>query len=116
MGNKIEPKLWRDMTDAEKGELLLAHHEGKAIEVFEVSIGDWVKSLDTISYGWNACRIKPELAAPKRKTVTLYGYYDDRFFEWLFDETKTGEETHSITFNTIDGKPDCASIKMEPVE
>jgi len=27
-----EPKLWRDTTDAEKGALLLAHHEGKVIE------------------------------------------------------------------------------------
>jgi len=26
------PKLWRDMTDSEKGALLLAHHEGKVIE------------------------------------------------------------------------------------
>jgi len=27
-----ETPLWRDMTDAEKGALLLAHHEGNVIE------------------------------------------------------------------------------------
>jgi len=34
------PKIWRDMTDAEKGALLLAHHEGKVIERSHTS-GQW---------------------------------------------------------------------------
>jgi len=47
-------KLWRDMTDAEKGALLLAHHEGKVIERSHTG-GQWqgVKYLqwhDDIAY------------------------------------------------------------------
>jgi len=37
-----EPKLWREMTDAEKGALLLAHHEGKVIEYYSPSIQKWI--------------------------------------------------------------------------
>jgi len=44
---KDEPKLWRDMTDAEKGALLLAHHEGKVIE--------WVHPKTKIKIGWDEC-------------------------------------------------------------
>lgn len=35
------PKPWRDLTDAEKGALLLAHHEGKRIEVKHPFYDDW---------------------------------------------------------------------------
>jgi len=98
------PKLWRDMTDAEKGALLLAHHKGKVIEF--ARRGD-------LSAGWNrvaggsgwledyAYRVRPE---PKVETVTLNG--NDIRFSWCL-------KGHRITFNLIDGKPDRASIKME---
>lgn len=101
------PKLWLDMTPEEKGALLLAHHEGKAIELF---IGD---------DGWEACdpywadfvayRVKPE---PVVETVTLYGYNYNKD-QWAFGTTKEYEDTHRITFNVADGKTDCASVKME---
>ena len=88
------PKLWRDMTDAEKGALLLAHHEGRTIE-------RWVDE----SLGWkivppqwrheHAYRVRPE---PKRETVTLYA-----------GDTIIG------TIDMIDGKPDPDSIRMEQV-
>jgi hypothetical protein len=106
------PKLWRDMTDAEKGALLLAHHEGKVIEemvtekTFPVDVsGVWLvwtgefRPKDNIAY-----RIRPE---PKRETVTLIG--DDIRFSWAFNG-------HRITFDLIDGKPNLASIKMEELE
>lgn len=70
------PTLWRDMTDAEKGALLLAHHQGKVIEWNGVSEkkGEWI--------GWDECdedclwdggfdghgfayRIKPEPKKPR---------------------------------------------------
>jgi len=103
------PKLWRDMTDEEKGALLLAHHEGKVIEWNGTSAktGEWT--------GWEACdddclwdgdfdgegfayRIKPE---PVREVerVTIVNA----------DNMKIGYGT----IETVDGKPDCASIKME---
>jgi hypothetical protein len=34
MVSKAEPVVWKDMSDAEKGKLLLAHHNGLAIEYY----------------------------------------------------------------------------------
>jgi len=103
-----EPKLWRDMTDAEKGALLLAHHEGKDIEAWlygdkwKVSPPEWDQH--------NAYRTKPE---PKRETVALYG---SKGALWIFGPRISGAyDTHRITFNLIDGEPDTASIKMETI-
>ena len=93
--------LWRDMTPEEKGALLLAHHEGKVIEVFG---GDgyhdmWHDRLYPSFEDDCAYRIKPE---PKRETLKLYG--------------KNGWYDPAIgTIDLIDGKPDLASIKIEEV-
>lgn len=99
------PKLWRDMTPEEKGALLLAHHEGKTIELF---IGD---------DGWSACspywaddvayRVKPE---PVVETISIYSV---RPCCGLFGPDRDSDDTHRITFDVIDGVPDCASVKME---
>ena len=91
------PKLWRDMTDAEKGALLLAHHEGKVIECWGGS--NWIGKSHG---GWgncNAYRIRPE---PKVETVKLAVYVASEH-----DYRDIG------TINLIDGKHDPASIKME---
>ena len=91
------PKLWRDMTPEEKGALLLAHHEGKAIEMLFCS-GEWV----TVTPQWAtnaAYRIRPE---PKRETHAVRLVND-----------KTGEVLSCGMITLIDGKPDLASIKME---
>jgi hypothetical protein len=105
------PKLWRDMTPEEKGALLLAHHEGKMIETW--FRGAWIGKGHG---GWgkeNAYRIRPE---PKRETVRIEGYVisnDDCVFSNMRDILG---DTHRITFDLIDGKPDCASVKMERIE
>lgn len=100
------PKLWRDMTPQEKGQLFLAHHERKEIEVWLVDEwcrlltlaarqpGSTVNWLDNIAY-----RIKPE---PKKDTVPIYVNYG-RLSGFL----RIG------TVEFIDGKPDPSSIKME---
>ncbi len=95
------PKLWRDMSDAEKGALLLAEHEGKVIEVYDN--GKWVKRSFPVWAYEAAYRIRPE---PKVEVVTMDGA-DIRFSGFI--------KGHRITFTTIDGKPDCASIKMEAI-
>ena len=103
-----KPKLWRDMTPEEKGALLLAAHEGKVIEVWFPIACQWrvvVHKVGTFEY--DAYRIKPQ---PKVETVTLYGRPD---VQWVLERCKY--DTHCITFQTIDGKPDCASIKMEEI-
>ena len=98
-------KLWRDMTPEEKGALLLAHHEGKTIEWFDR--GRWITDIKfnpqkytTLSY-----RVKTE---PVRETMTLYGSDNSA---WL--PLPLGLDTHRITFDVIDGVPDCVSVKME---
>lgn len=50
---------WKDLTDLEKGELLLSHHEGKTIQVF-MKYGEWEDHptphwQDEVQY-----RVKPE--------------------------------------------------------
>ena len=101
-------KLWRDMTPEEKGALLLAHHEGKEIQAFNIlKAGDWSRT-NPLWIDDEAYRIKPE---PKVEVVTMdVANYDQ---EWEFYEHKGTHATHRITFNTIDGKPDPASIKIE---
>ncbi len=98
------PKLWRDMTDAEKGALLLAAHEGKVIEW---SYGlPWVTARTTATGHipmWSdtcAYRIRPE---PKVETVAIEPWE-------IATDVASG---YRITFNTIHCKPDPASIKME---
>jgi len=83
------PKIWRDMTPEEKGALLLADHEGKVIDRWSG------RSWSETEPAWcdeNAYRIRPE---PEVETVT-FEHSGCRF-----------------TFNRIDGKPDCDSVKME---
>lgn len=77
MTQKDTPKLWRDMTDAEKGALLLAHHEGKEIEYTDLPANlKWYKCsnplwLDTVAY-----RIKPEPKKPREFWVFTNGHGD----------------------------------------
>ena len=104
------PKLWRDMTDEEKGALLLAHHEGKVIEAIDPNDlydfwEEWRGFSDDLAY-----RVKPEPVW--RATVEMYG--GDRYgLGYEFNRNITTKCTHRITFETVDGKPDCSTIKME---
>jgi hypothetical protein len=110
------PKLWRDMTPEEKGALLLAHHEGQYIQSFGVFVPDmWWGDLpeweDKVAY-----RIKPE---PKRETVTARLCIDadgtSLYMETSYPDRQSGEEDFNfiLTFDTLDGKVDPASIKIE---
>lgn len=95
-----KPKTWGEMTDAEKGALLLAAHEGKEIEC-SVNSFHW----GTVNPDWASAlyyRVKPE---PVRETVTINSW------EVATDVLKG----HRITFDTIDGVPDCASVEMEEI-
>ena len=101
-------KLWSDLTPAEKGALLLAHHEGKTVQGARVDIpDDW--RVTAIGLDNHAYRIKP--SEPKVETVTWYSSAKMKGA----GEVKGPKTTNRITFQTIDGKPDCASVKMEEV-
>lgn len=101
------PKTWGEMTDEEKGALLLAEHRGKVVEVQGTDPDIWVQCLtEDVQDDW-IVRVRPE---PKRDTVTIYGA-PSKHIQWCLDQC--GIDTHRITFDVIDGKPDCASIRME---
>lgn len=92
----------------EAQEAMKAH--GGPWEVF--SYGRW-GFWGGAQYEWSsdrAYRVKP---ASKVVTVTLYGGREGDTAEYGFYEIGAVVQSHRITFNLIDGKPDCASIKME---
>jgi hypothetical protein len=102
-----KPTIWADMTPEEKGALLLARFEGKPIEMF--ADGPW-QVCTPAWYGHRAYRIKPE---SKRETVKLYGG-GRASMVWCNDNYRGPDlDTHRITFYTIDGEPDCSTIRME---
>lgn len=97
------PKLWRDMTPEEKGALLLAHHEGKAIEYFSHIDHEWGR-ISEPDWQYNyAYRIKPE---PKVETVTTHGTWCNK------GKMPKTQYVYEITFNLIDGKPDWNTAKV----
>ena len=57
------PKLFRDLSDAEKGALLLAHYEGRRIVCYG-NVSKWFKSPDEGWCGDVAYRIAPEPLIP----------------------------------------------------
>jgi len=102
------PKLWRDMTPEEKGALLLAHHEGKVIEF--CNGGEWYEPSPCRWHPGNAYRVHPE---PKVEAVIVYGSQSSINDNFHFGPDFNSDDTHRITFNLIDGEPDCDSVKME---
>jgi hypothetical protein len=67
----------------------------------------WHASKHPCFWSGYAYRIRPE---PKRETVTLYGHHR------LYNCAQSSTDTHRITLDIIDGKPDVASIKMEALK
>lgn len=107
------PKLWRDMTSEEKGALLLAHHEGRAIEGRNKTwpVDDWATIIMPSWHNDSAYRIRPE---PKVYFVTQHWKTDcNGNFVPMSQLAPPVGATHRITFTTIDGIPDTISIKME---
>ena len=95
------------MTPEEKGALLLAAHEGKVIE-YKGPSSDWTVGTPFWAES-HAYRIKPE---PKVEAVTVYMKLNCNG-NWIGTESKHCTHKAYVTFNLIDGKPDCASVKME---
>ena len=112
------PTRWRDMTSEEKGALLLAHHEGKVIELFGLAYPDmWHEDYPC----WEddcAYRIKPE---PTRETMTAKLCIDAHCTSFHmrpdYCRGEYGDDNFYFTlaFDIIDGKPDPASIKIEEI-
>jgi hypothetical protein len=104
------PTIWRDMTAEEKGALLLAHHEGKVIQLFDKA-DLWFDIEDPEFADGCAYRVKPE---PTVETVTIYGPTPNGSF--VADPYPGHDYPLRVTYATTRGKPDRASIRMEDVE
>ncbi len=104
-----EPRPWGELTDAEKGALLLAEENGKLVEVWHKDRGEWGPPLNTglRKRPWTAYRVKPE---PVVETVTVYGLSDPG--GWTFGAVNMGD-THRITFTTKDGEPATGTFTNE---
>ncbi|MGB1215066.1 MAG: hypothetical protein ACPG4X_16990 [Pikeienuella sp.] len=99
------PTIWRDMSDAEKGALLLAEHDGKPIEVRGPHMKNWRSKRFGVLNSTCAYRVKPD---PKVEThsgegwASEYGYGQSPSL-WVNkqDGSVHGEWTATI----VDGKP-----------
>ena len=114
----VKPKTWGEMDDAEKGALLLAHHQGETIQhkIFPHAdeVYKWQDSSEPMFNDIHAYRVRKE---PVRETVTLKGAGDSAGNFWF----RTGSVypdyvTHAITFDLVGGEPDCASITMAKLD
>ena len=81
-------KTWSELSDIEKGALLLAHHQGKTIQYLRNYVG-WIDV------------VKPSFAANRRYRVKP-----------VVDLRSIPYKGYTITFKLIDGVPDCNSVRM----
>jgi hypothetical protein len=108
------PKTWGEMTDEEKGALLLAHHQGKVIEfVNDCDVRDWKKAVprwaDFCSY-----RVRPP--EPKRETVTLSGWWIGAKYFAASTGGRLANDTHRITLPSLDGNIPAGTYTSEAGE
>lgn len=99
---------WGKWSEEAQKEVVWAAHRGKEVQFCHTN-GVWMLALPPDWGGSIAYRIRPE---PKRETLTIIGFRCGRDC-WVFTEARHQKDTHAITFDVIDGQPDCASIKME---
>ena len=93
-------KLWKDMSRAEKGEILLAYHEGKTIQ-FKRSTCEtdtWMIIQAPTFSDIYAYRIKP---APKIRKVDLY--FGELELTVGATREKYPSDPHKLTLTIVDG-------------
>jgi len=113
-----KPKTWGEMTDTEKGALLLADLKGEHIQYRHRIITDskWLNFSTGSGPSWGdqySYRVRPP--EPKVETLELFGLFRDDSFGILVSE-QIYSDTHKFTLQTRDGKPDCATIRMEEIQ
>ena len=91
-------KLWKDMTNEEKGALLLAHHEGAIIEYFGSFTSTWNPVFDN-NPKWNDnnhYRVQPQTTTHRvwwsPSGVTAYKDWSPTCYNQLITFTLKGDE------------------------
>lgn len=101
--------IWGDMTPEAQGALLLAEHNGEIIQGWHL-LGTWVNiPIKLIWRNHMKYRVKP--ANPVVVTHELFGIN-----KGAWSNCQVKDDTHKISYNTIDGVIDCASVQMVEIE
>jgi hypothetical protein len=94
----VEYKTFGEMTDEEKGALLLAQYEGKTIEYCDM-FNNWGSRRETkaglVPTGTYRVRVEPVITTASR-------YLDS-----------VGGERYSVSYTLVDGVPDCSTVTMD---
>jgi hypothetical protein len=100
---------WGDMTPEQQGALLLAHHQGKTIEVKSHVSDRWIKVKQPMftqsSYYY---RTEPEPVVVHHEMHSGDQDGDIYGFSWV----KCSDSTYVLTYDTEDGVPVCSSVKL----
>jgi hypothetical protein len=100
---------WGDMTPEQQGALLLAHHQGKTIEMLLVYSRDWHTLTDKPEFRPEyAYRVKPEPVVVHHEMHSGDQDGDIYGFSWV----KCSDSTYVLTYDTEDGVPVCSSVKL----
>ena len=96
--------LFGNMSDAEKGALLLAYHNGETIEV-QCADGSWKGAWHPVWDRRAAYRVKQK---PVVETIVFHGCHTSGF-----NPAQRITDTHRLTFDVIDGEP--TNPRFEPI-
>jgi hypothetical protein len=99
---------WGDMTPEQQGALLLAHHQGKPIEVKSHVLGNWIPLHEPLWISDAAYRTKPEPVVVHHE---MHSVLYKRTIIGFAEGENTGSE-HVLTYDTEDGVPVCSSVKL----
>lgn len=100
-------RQFNTLTAEEKGDLIMAHVDEKIIEVSLDGGATWERCYTPLWVGSACYRVKPDVT----ERVSIRSSYP--FAGWVSEEYGNIDDTHRITFQTVNGKPDCNSIRME---
>lgn len=106
-----KPFGWLD--EATQKALKDHYYDGGKLEIYTAD--GWVTRSkgDGCGVGWYKALIHRAVKKPEVVEVVMWGVADEN--RWGFDNLDEPAEgdTHKITFNIVDGVPDCNSIRME---
>lgn len=105
--NEVEqPKTWAHLTDAEKGALLLSHHNGEVIECWVRKCNSWVTIKEPNWESPHSYRVKPVLVIEEKEEK--FGYdLDAKMFLWT-----AKKQQFKLTYRLVDGILDEDSVKV----
>jgi len=109
VGDKTPTRFW-DMSDADKGKLLLATHNDQELEMYHPTTTNAYSFWSTVSAEHrlrkDRCyRVKP---TPRVKTHSLYGSAKTNTWNCV----KAPFDTHMMSYVSYDDEIDCKSIRM----